>query len=281
METRANSLIVGTFVLLTLAIGVLFAIWLARAGNSGPKKEFFVVFNGSVQGLDKGSYVLFNGLRVGEVADIGINPGNTSEVRGRIVVDSMTPVKRDSTVRLTYAGLTGVASIEVTGGGPRSEILVPGPDGAPPTLYAERSFVQNIMDSGSETLQHINEVVSKVNRLLDENSENVTETINDLRLAVRNIKDLSEQARSKGLVDNLNETAESIRHMADNLDKRVTIISGDISHFTNKGLKELEGLISDGRRTLSSVDETVRDLNRNPQGLIFGRPAVPVYKGQQ
>lgn len=280
METRAHSLRVGIFVLATLALGIVLAIWLARAGSSGPKKEYYVVFAGSVQGLDKGSYVLFNGLRVGEVADIGLNPGNTTEVRALVSVDAMTPVKRDSAVRLTYAGLTGVASIEVTGGQPGSEDLIPGPDGVPPTLYAERSFVQNLMESGSETLQHINEVISKLNKLVDENSENITATMGDLRLAVKNIKDISEEARSKGLVDNLNRAADSMAHMSANLDQRITIISGDISRFTNKGLKELEGLISDGRKTLSSVDEAVRELNRNPQGLIFGRPTVPTYQGR-
>ncbi len=279
METHANSLKVGVFVLLTLTVGVLFAIWLARAGSGGPRKEFFVVFNGSVQGLDKDSYVLFNGLRVGTVAEIGINPGNTSEVRARISVDAMTPVKRDLTVRLTYAGLTGVASVEVTGGRPGSEPLLPGADGVPPTLYAERSFVQNLLESGSETLGNINEVVRKINRFVDDNAGPLTDTIADLRIAVRNIKDITEQARANGLVDNLNAAAESFRRMSDTLDKRVTVISGDISRFTNKGLKELEGLISDGRKTLSSIDEAVREHNRNPQDLIFGRPAVPTYKG--
>jgi phospholipid/cholesterol/gamma-HCH transport system substrate-binding protein len=273
METRAHSLRVGIFVLATLALGIVLAIWLARAGNSGPKKEFYIVFSGSVQGLDKDSYVLFNGLRVGGVKELGLNPGNTSEVRAHIEVDALTPVKRDSGVRLTYTGLTGVAAIEITGGHPGSEDLIPGDDGVPPTLYAERSFVQNLMESGSETLGHINEVVSKLNKLVDDNSENIT-------AAVKNIRDITEEARSKGLVDNVSRAADSMAHMSKNLDQRITIISGDISRFTNKGLKELEGLISDGRKTLSSVDEAVRELNRNPQGLIFGRPGVPTYKGK-
>ncbi|MES2906410.1 MAG: MlaD family protein [Pseudomonadota bacterium] len=279
METKAHSLKVGIFVLATFLVGVLFAVWLARAGSSGPKKDFFVVFAGSVQGLDKGSFVLFNGLRVGEVKDIGINPGNNTQVRALISVDKLTPVKRDSKARLTYAGLTGVASIEVVGGGQKTENLMPGEDGVPPTLYAQQSFVQNLMESGSETLSNINEVVAKLNKLIDDNSDNITLAIGDMRLAVKNIKDISEEAQANGLVDNINETAKSFRKMSDTLDVRVTSISGDISRFTNKGLKELEGLISDGRKTLSSIDEVTRELNRNPQGLIFGRPGVPTYKG--
>jgi phospholipid/cholesterol/gamma-HCH transport system substrate-binding protein len=271
METKAHSLRVGIFVLATLALGIVLAVWLARAGSTGPKKDYYIVFNGSVQGLDKDSYVLFNGLRVGNVQELGLNPGNTSEVRARISLDAMTPVKRDSSVRLTYTGLTGVASIEISGG--RGEPLVPGKDGVPPTLYAERSFVQNLMESGSETLHTVNELAVKLNRLVEENSENIT-------AAIQNLKDLTEDARNKGLVDNLNRAADNFAHMSANLDQRVTIISNDISRFTNKGLKELEGLISDGRKTLSSVDEAVRELNRNPQGLIFGRPGIPTYKGK-
>lgn len=280
METRANSLTVGIFVLATFAIGVLFAIWLGSSGSGGPKKEFFVVFSNSVQGLDKGSYVLFNGLRVGDVGEIGINPANTSQVRARIVVDELTPIKKDSKASLTYAGLTGVASIEVTGGSPNSAYLVPGPDGMPPTLYAEQSFVQNIMESGSKTLGNINEVVAKINQLVDDNSEAITATVADMRKAVSNFESMMARANENGLIDNLNETAKTIRETAQTLDKRITIITTDISNFTDKGLKELSGLISDGRKTLNSIDKAVNNIDRNPQGIIFGKPSVPTYKGQ-
>ena len=280
METRANSFIVGVFVLITLVVGAVFTIWLATTGNKGPKKQYYVVFSGSVQGLDKGSFVLFNGLRVGEVSDIGINPGNTGQVRAFITVDQLTPVKRDSKTRLVYSGFTGVAAIEVVGGGQNSASLVPGDDGVPPTLYAEQSFVQNIMESGSETLNKINEVVGKVDKLIDDNGENISAAMSDLRQTVKNLQSMSANAEANGLVDNLNETAKSVRSAAQTLDERISIISRDISSFTGRGLKELNGLISDGRRTLNTVDKTVNDLDKNPQGVIFGRPGIPTYKGR-
>jgi phospholipid/cholesterol/gamma-HCH transport system substrate-binding protein len=181
METRANNILVGAFVLVIFAIAALFSIWVSRIGEQGPRKQFFVVFSGSVQGLSVGGSVLFNGLRVGEVRDIRINPGNRSEIRALIAVDDLTPVKRNTRVRLTYQGLTGVAAIELSGGTEQVGDLTPGPDGVPPAMFAERSFVQNIIEGGTDTLGRVNAVVARIEDLVVANERAVAASIQNVR----------------------------------------------------------------------------------------------------
>jgi phospholipid/cholesterol/gamma-HCH transport system substrate-binding protein len=185
METRANNILIGAFVLVGMALAVAFWVWIARTGDTGPKKQFFVVFSGSVQGLGVGGSVLFNGLRVGEVNEIRINPGNRSEIRARITVDELTPVKRDTRVRLTYQGLTGVGAIELSGGTEQAGDLVPGADGVPPAMFAERSFVQNILEGGQDTLSRVNSVIQHIDDLVQSNQAAISAT-------VRNIQGFSE-----------------------------------------------------------------------------------------
>ena len=63
-------------------------------------------------GLRVGAPVLFNGIRVGDVSDLRLT-NNPSEVAAVVTVEPATPVRRDTTVSLDYAGLTGIASVSL------------------------------------------------------------------------------------------------------------------------------------------------------------------------
>jgi phospholipid/cholesterol/gamma-HCH transport system substrate-binding protein len=85
----------------------------------------------------------------------------------------------------------------------------------------------------------------------------------------------------KGMFHEVREAARSIRTLADNLDKRTADITTGINRFTGSGLREVETLTAEGRRTLSDVGRAVRSLERNPQQLIFGgKPNLPEYRGR-
>jgi phospholipid/cholesterol/gamma-HCH transport system substrate-binding protein len=78
------------------------------------------------------------------------------------------------------------------------------------------------------------------------------------------------------------EAARSIRILDDNLDKRTADITTGINRFTGSGLREVETLTTDGRRTLNDISRAVRSLERNPQQLIFGgKPNLPEYSGRR
>jgi phospholipid/cholesterol/gamma-HCH transport system substrate-binding protein len=79
-------------------------------------------------------------------------------------------------------------------------------------------------------------------------------------------------------MDEFVQTARSIRTTSDNLDRRIAEISANLSRFTGPGLRDLQNLIADGRRTLANMDRVFRDLERNPQQFIFGRAGVPEFR---
>src|SRR3954470_25000260 len=131
METRAPFVIVGAFVLAAI-IGVFgFVYWLHNSGGLGPRTTYHVQFDGSVPGLLVGAAVLFNGIHVGEVADLGLAPDNPRRVNATISVAATTPVRSDTKVGLEFQGLTGVPVIALEGG-----VLLAN-SGAVPTLIAE------------------------------------------------------------------------------------------------------------------------------------------------
>src|SRR5579885_1713917 len=108
METRANYALIGLFTLAVIASAFGFVLWFSGAEKpGGGRNPYKVVFPGSVSGLSVGGWVLFNGVRVGEVTKIDIMPQDPSRVYAMIAINSDTPVRSDTKARLEYTGLTG------------------------------------------------------------------------------------------------------------------------------------------------------------------------------
>jgi phospholipid/cholesterol/gamma-HCH transport system substrate-binding protein len=72
-------------------------------------------------------------------------------------------------------------------------------------------------------------------------------------------------------------TARSIRTLAERLDTRTAALTTSISGFTDRTIRDIQSLSSDGRRTLSELERTLRSLERNPQRFIFGGSGVPEF----
>ena len=71
---------------------------------------------GRCPGLLVGAAVLFNGIRVGEVTNLGLVADSPRQVDATIAVASGTPVHADTKVGLDFQGLTGVPVIALEGG---------------------------------------------------------------------------------------------------------------------------------------------------------------------
>ena len=113
METRANYVVIGLFTLAVIAGGFGFVYWFSRAGDGNERATYRVVFDGAVSGLRVGGWVLFNGIKVGEVSDLKLNPANPRQVLAIVTVEKAVPIRADTRVGLDFSGLTGTASIAI------------------------------------------------------------------------------------------------------------------------------------------------------------------------
>jgi phospholipid/cholesterol/gamma-HCH transport system substrate-binding protein len=169
METRAPFAIVGAFVLATIVAVFGFVYWLNNTGGLGPRKTYHVQFDGSVPGLLVGAGVLFNGIRVGEVTDLGLATDNPRRVNATISVASNTPVRADTKVGLEFQGLTGVPVIALEGGALLSN------SGDVPTLIADPGAGQSMTQAARDALR-------KVDSVLSENAESLKDTIANFKV---------------------------------------------------------------------------------------------------
>ena len=184
METRAPFLVVGVFVLAAIVAVFGFVYWLHNTGGLGPRATYHVQFDGSVPGLLVGAGVLFNGIRVGEVTDLGLAPDNPRRVNATISVASTTPVRSDTRVGLEFQGLTGVPVIALEGG----TLLTS--TGTVPTLIADPG-------AGQSMTQAARDAVRKVDSVLSENSEPLKKTIANLQIFTDGL------ARNAGKLDGI------------------------------------------------------------------------------
>lgn len=180
METRANYALIGVFTLAVIAAAFGFVYWFS-GGESGQRRQpVRVVFSGSVSGLSKGSVVLFNGLRVGEVSEVALVADDPRRVISRIEVDRTTPIRTDTHARLEIALLSGVAQIALIGGEPDAPTLTPGPGQPMPTIFADRSDFQDLVEMGRNIARRADDVLERVQRLVAENEPAVGRSIQNL-----------------------------------------------------------------------------------------------------
>ena len=80
-------------------------------------------------------------------ADISLLPEDPRRVVSVVELDRATPVRTDTRARLEYQGLTGVAQIALIGGEPGAPPLVAGPGQPMPTIFADQSDFQDLLES--------------------------------------------------------------------------------------------------------------------------------------
>jgi phospholipid/cholesterol/gamma-HCH transport system substrate-binding protein len=308
METRANYVLIGLFTL-AVAAGIFgFVYWFQNIGGTGEPAYFRVVFDGTVSGLRTGGSVLFNGIKVGEVTGLKLNPQQPQQVVATIAVDKSVAVRPDTHIGLQFQGLTGIAALSLSGGSPDKAPLV-GSKENPPLLVAPPGATQDVTETAREVLQRLDNLLKnneqpihdtlanldKLSSTLADNSKRFDSVLANIdkftgTLArnsdridkiAQGIQDLTGGKDGKG--GEINEAAKSLRKLVDNVDKRTATIEAGIDRLTATGTRQIDSLAADAHRTLAGVERAVNNLDRNPSRVIFGgsSSSLPEYNGKR
>jgi phospholipid/cholesterol/gamma-HCH transport system substrate-binding protein len=248
METRAPFVIVGAFVLAAIAAVFGFVYWLHNTGGLGPRLTYHVQFDGSVPGLLVGAAVLFNGIRVGEVTDLGLAPDSPRRVNATISVAATTPVRSDTKVGLEFQGLTGVPVVALEGG------VLLGNSGEVSTLIADPG-------AGEGMTQAARSALLRVDSVLADNAEPLKNTIANLQVFSEGL------ARNSGKLDGIIAGLEKMTGGGTPVQK----ITYDLEALQNQGpaAKTIKGQLSIPEPTAITMLETQRMLF-SPASVVPG-----------
>lgn len=255
MESRANYALIGLFTLGVILGGFLFVWWLSGGERGARRETVRIIFSGSVAGLSKGSGVLFNGLRVGELTDLYLMPQDPSRVVGTAEVDRTTPIRADTKARLEYQGLTGVAQVALVGGDPSSPPLTPPPGETFPVIIAERGGLQDIMETVRTVAQRADDVLLKVDQVVTANADSLGRTVQNVE---RFSQALSENAPGvERFLAQVGDAAERIGPLAAKLETLATNVDQLVTSVDRNRVSQI----------VENVDEFTQSLAGNRQAL--------------
>lgn len=159
METRARYVLIGAFTLAVIFATFGFVYWVKSIGGLGQQAIYELRFNQPVAGLLPGASVLFNGVRVGAVTGIRLDPAEPKRVTMTIAIDPATPVRADTAIDIAFQGLTGAPAVALKGGASDAPRLTAQND-HPPVLVAGDDVGKNLTESARETLKGIDTLIA-------------------------------------------------------------------------------------------------------------------------
>jgi len=314
METKANHLLIGGFVLGILLLGFLFVFWLQNLAG-GQASNYNIIFRGSVAGLTTGSHVLFNGVRVGSVESLAIDPIDSRDVRVMIGVGGSTPIRTNSRARVVQQGLTGGSAIQLTAGTPDAPMLVAKEGEDYPIIKADRAASGSLLSAAPEALGNANALFARLNDLVADNEDSIRRTVTniesvttvldehkeDISVIIKDARALTTRFNKvadkiEKAVDDLNgyvtedgesflaqaqEAAKSFRQLAEKLDRSVGDSADGLARFAKTGIKEFELFMRDGRRAAQNLDRVLEKLEQDPKSFLLGGSQVPEYNPGQ
>ncbi len=272
METRANYIIVGVFTLLAVLSAFAFVYWTAGAGDRGETADLRVRIPGSASGLSRGSAVLFNGVKVGDVRRVYIDVSNPEVAIADAVIDRLTPITGSTQVDVGLAGLTGQANIELRGGSPNEPNLltVAEEKGTIAVVTANPSAVTNLLETAQSIFRRADAVLDEFEGFVTDVRGPLTESVENARAFtdalgnnaegidtfLASVASLSETlAGVSGRLDSTLEAAEQLIRSVDS--QRINAAVGNIETFTGQLATVGDGLDEILAKVDTAVDSVV------------------------
>lgn len=259
MESRVNYTAVGIFVLLLTLSLVTFAFWLANNGeNESDYNYYHIYFDESVSGLSPEGSVQFQGVKVGKVTDIRINPRNTAQVEVTIRILKTTPIKTDTTATLKTIGITGIAYIAL-GGGKNGLPSIKTSKYAYGTIPSAPSLTQRLDETINLIGERLESITEKTDKLFtDQNFDNISGSLANLRSLTAKIDAYQEDVQA--LLVQTSQMEANLTHTSGSLN---TVIQNDLTttlKSLQKSSEEAHNLIRHLEASIEKGDYNVREL---------------------
>ncbi len=238
-KVRLGAFLVISFLVLAVSMAILVIPKLKEKGD-----VYFINFKGtSVNGISEGAPVKYQGVEIGKVIHLEVNPKNLNSVLIYVRIKSGFPVKVDMGAVLQYAGITGLRFIEISGGKDRSSFVLPG---------GEIKTKKGLGEKAEDIVLNVDSVVKAVNDMLNaQNREKFALLIKNLETSTRVIADTLEKRQSSftGTIDKLDR---SMTHILE-LSKNLKTLSAHMNNVSQK--VSFENLAKESENLLKNISE--------------------------
>ena len=320
METRSNHVLVGSVVLILLAVLALFMVWLARWG-AAEDKEYDILFKQSVDGLAKGSAVNYAGVPIGQVKEIALYPPDPQLVKVRVSVKPEAPVLQ-GTAATIQGSFTGTSTVQLDGaqkGAAPIACPATNPERAcpfgVPLIPTKAGGLGALLSSAPQLLERLTTLTEKLTGLLSDknqasiagilaNTNRLTDALADrgpeiaatlaetrvtlqkAGVAAAQIGDLA--GTTNGLlandvrpaVGNLNKAIAAAQTSMESLNSTISDAKPAVQGFSKKTLPEVDQLVHDLRVMATSLSSVAEKIDQGGASSLVGSPRLPDYKAK-
>lgn len=308
METKVNYAVVGAFVLVLGAVLVAALLWLASGGAFQKKYDLYAaIMDESVAGLNLNAPVKYNGVDVGKVRQIELDPSNPERVNLLFAIERGTPIKEDTVAVLKTQGLTGIAYVELSGGTDQAPLLLAAEGSEYPVIRTKPSLSARLDNVLTSVLAKLDSTSNNLNAILSgENQAAFKSTLADLASlthtlaarkdtidaglldAARTMKNSAQaSAGLEPLIARLGRSADAVEKMGNEVaktsvsaGKTINSAGRDVNRFTAETVPQLERLLGELSVLTTSLRRLSEQTERNPYGLLLGHKPVPDGPGE-
>lgn len=283
-------------------------LWLASGGTFQKQFDMYMAIEEeSVAGLNLNAPVKYNGVEVGKVEDIWLEPENPERVNLLFAIERGTLIKVDTVAVLKTQGLTGIAYVELSGSTRYAAPLRATAGNKYPVIRTIPSLgarlenvLTNVLSKLDSTTNNINAILSEKNvasfesaltdiatvaNTIAERKDALDEGIASAARTFDNIDRATEQLDS--VIEQFDQSAQAVEKMgneaafaSETAGKTFNEVGADVKRFTAETLPELERLLGELTVLSNSLRRLSEQTERNPAGLLFGRMAVPQGPGE-
>ena len=276
METHARYFLIGAFSLSIIAVLLLFALWLGKLELGKEYQDYDIRFKESVAGLAKGGLVQFQGVQVGEVRKLGLDPTDPRVVVVRVRITEKTPIKTDTKAQLSFTGLTGVAVIELIGGTPEAKLLREVSAKSVPLIASIPSTLTKLMVDGTGALEDAQKLIERVTVVFsDANVQRLSNTLDNLESLSLMVK--QDYPRIPDVVNEAKKAITEIREAGSAVNQFAKSSTSAVEGFENQASAELSATLASLRQASDNLVRITEHFDQAPAEYLLGREALPSY----
>lgn len=302
MESRAYAILTGLFTLVFGGALVLAVIWFR--GDARQYERYVLASRYSVNGLYPQSEVRYRGINVGKVERLEVDPNDLRQILIHVVVERKLPITQGTFGQLGYQGVTGLAYVILDDDGSNPQRLT-STAGQPAVIPVKPNLFDDLATAGQVLLGQANQLLERLNRIASEESEarlattlkNFEEASSQIGPALRAIPQVAERmsrfldeenaGRIKRSLANLEQATGAIAPVAEEsrkvladiraMSERLDRVSAEVSvEVTESTLPRINNLVDELTQDSRDLKRVLRQLERDPQSLLFGRtPTAP------
>jgi phospholipid/cholesterol/gamma-HCH transport system substrate-binding protein len=233
-------------------------------------------FTESVDGLNPGAKVKLNGIVVGQVINLEVDPEDLTAVIVNFEISSETPVKTTMTANLIGGiSLTGLKSIELSGGAPSDPNAHKG--------YMIKSSVSGLKQITGQA-EHIAEKIESIlNNLLSITSDHNQRRLHNIAANLDNITAKVDSVLRKNSND-INEIPKYAKLLLENSNDAVVELKA-IEHRTAIAIARIDSLAMHADRKVQNlqIEAAIKSANDAAKSidLLAKRGDQLIYRNQE